>query len=178
MAALPNLMTVAQYRLLPERDDVVYELHSGEVVALTRPKARHYTLQVHSQEVLIPKLRSFGKVLVELPYRPVSEFDLRAADVAVISHARWKAIDQDDNLRGAPELVIEAKSPSNTRRQLQELVALCLANGSLECWVIDPVAQTVTVASKDGLKPRGPCPPATANRPSVRTTKILSGHPA
>ena len=150
MAALPSLLTVAQFRRLPERGDVVYELHHGEVVALTRPKARHYKLQVHLQEMLIPKLVRLGRVLIEFPCRPVAEFELRAADVAVVSHARWDAIDPDDNLYGAPELVIEVKSPSNSRKQLQELVTLCLANGSIECWIVDLPASSVTVARRDG----------------------------
>jgi Uma2 family endonuclease len=150
MAALPSLLTVAQFRELPEGGDFEYELHHGEVVALTRPKARHSKLQLHLQELLKPKLSAFGIVAVEWPYRPLAEFELRVADVAVIAHARWDAIDLDDNLYGAPDLVIEVKSPSNSRKQLQALVALCLANGAVECWILDAVNPRVTVARRDG----------------------------
>jgi Uma2 family endonuclease len=150
MAALPSLLTVAQFRELPEGGEFEYELHHGEVVALTRPKARHYSMQVHLQDLLAPKLRNFGRVVIEMPYRPLAEFELRAADVAAVSHARWQAIDPEDNLRGAPDLVIEIKSPSNTRKQLQELVTLCLANGAMECWVLNSVTPCVTVARRDG----------------------------
>ena len=45
MAALPNLITVAQFRELPEGGECTYELHHGEVVAVTRPRARHSELQ-------------------------------------------------------------------------------------------------------------------------------------
>jgi hypothetical protein len=44
MAALPDLITVQQFRRMPD-DGRAYELHHGEVVALTRPKAKHYNLQ-------------------------------------------------------------------------------------------------------------------------------------
>jgi Uma2 family endonuclease len=150
MAALPDLITVEQFRQLPKGGEYAYELHHGEVVALTRPKPRHWLLQSRLRRLLEPKLKDFGEVETEVPYRPVAEFDLRAADVAAIARSRWKAIDLDDDLRGAPELVIEVKSPSNTRRQLQELAALCLANGALEFWIVDTDASTVSVVRSEG----------------------------
>ncbi|SPE40736.1 hypothetical protein SBA3_3890007 [Candidatus Sulfopaludibacter sp. SbA3] len=150
MAALPDLMTVAQFQQLPKGGEHAYELHHGEVVALTRPKARHWKLQSRLLAVLQPKLRNFGGLSIEVPYRPVAEFELRAADVAAISKSRWDAIDPDGDLRGAPDLVIEVKSPSNTRRQLQELAALCLANGALEFWIVDPDASAVSVVRAEG----------------------------
>lgn len=150
MAALPNLITVAQFRQLPEGGEFVYELHHGEVVTLTRPRARHSELQHRLLRVLEPKLVRFGVVRIEYPYRPVAEFELRAADVAAVSRARWEAIDPEDNLRGAPELVIEVKSPSNTERHLRELVALCLANGAIECWIVDADRKSVSVVRGGG----------------------------
>lgn len=150
MAALPNLVTVAQFRELPECGESVYELHYGEVVALTRPKMRHTKLQVRLSRLLETKLQSFGETIVELPYCPLAEFEVRAADVAVVSQDRWNAGDPDGFLAGAPELVIEIKSLSNTPRQLRELAALCLANGSREFWLIDANAQTVSVMRPEG----------------------------
>jgi Uma2 family endonuclease len=148
MAALPDLITVEQFRQLPEGGELTYELHHGEVVALTRPKARHERLQLQLRRLLERNLKSFGEVTTEMAYRAVAEFDLRAADIAVVSWERWKAADLDDNLRGAPDLMIEVLSPSNTRRQLQELVTLCLLNGSVECWLVDPWKQSVTVFTR------------------------------
>jgi Uma2 family endonuclease len=149
MAALPDLITVAQFRQLPD-DGRAYELQHGEVVCVTRPKAKHYQLQRRLVRLLEQKLAAFGQVGMELPYRPVAEFDLRVADVAAVSQTRWDQIDPEDNLRGAPELVIEIKSPSNTDRKLRELASLCLSNGALECWIIDPDQASVTVVHRDG----------------------------
>ena len=87
---------------------------------------------------------------MELAFRPVPEFELRAADVAVISQSRWDESDRDDNLHGAPELAIEVKSPSNTRRELQEKASICLLNGTLEFWIVDPTRKSVTVVHRDG----------------------------
>ena len=150
MATLPDLITVEQFRQLPKGGEFAYELHDGKVVAVTRPKARHWSLQSHLVGLLEPKLKAFGKVGMELPYRPVAEFDLRAADVAAVSRKRFDAIDPDDNLRGAPELVIEIKSPSNTQRKLQALARLCLENGAIQFWILDSNKKTVSVTHRDG----------------------------
>ena len=114
MAALPNLITVAQFRELPEDGGYAYELHHGEVVAVPLPKAKDWKLQGRLRELLQARLRTFGEVAIEVPYRPVAEFGLRVADVAAISRERWDAMDPEDNLRGAPELVVEVNSPSVT----------------------------------------------------------------
>jgi Uma2 family endonuclease len=150
MAALPDLMTVAQFRELPEGGEFAYELHCGVVVRLTRPKPRHWQRQRHIERLLESRLKDFGPVCVEVPFRPVAEFDLRAADVAVISWKRWNEIDPDDDLRGAPDLVIEVKSPSNRKGLLQQFAALCLANGAREFWVVDTEKKSVSVVRGEG----------------------------
>jgi Uma2 family endonuclease len=165
MAALPDLITVEQYRQLPKGGEFVYELHDGEVVEVTRPSEGHWDLQVHLVDLLRTKLASFGKVGMEFPYRAIPEFDLRAAEVAVVSWPRKRATNRGDNLRGAPELVIEVISPSNTKRKLRELVSLCLNNGAIECWLVDPNKESVTVMRTDGssaLYERGAEVPLTA----------------
>jgi Uma2 family endonuclease len=100
MAALLDLITVQQFRQMP--DDGNAYLHHGEVVAVTRPKAR------------------------------------------------YDQIDPDDNLHGAPELVVEIKSPSNTNRKLRELASLALANGCWECWIVEADRASLTVIRRDG----------------------------
>jgi len=151
MAALPNLITVDEFRQLPERGEYTYELHSGEVVAMTRPSAGHWNLQHRLMDLLRTKVADFGIVGVEFPYRAAPEFELRAADVAVVSRARVRATDDDDNLRGAPELVVEVISPSNTKSRLREMVSLCLNSGALECWLVDKHKASVTVVRKNGV---------------------------
>jgi Uma2 family endonuclease len=149
-AAEPLLLTVEQYRQLPEREDVIQELHWGQVITLTRPKARHVKLQSRLVRLLRPQAEHLGYVESELPFRALPDYDLRAADVAFISRERWDEVDDEDDLRGAPELVIEVLSRSNTLAKMQELAALCLSAGTQEFWVLDAKRQTVTVTSRDG----------------------------
>jgi Uma2 family endonuclease len=149
MTALPSLITVERFRNMPD-DGRRYELHYGEVVEVAYPKQKYYDMQERLIEVLVARLPRSWKVSVEFPYRVWAEFELRFADVAVVSEARRAATDPEDNLHGAPELVIEVKSPSSTREELRELAALCLAKGSLEFWVVDLEGVSVTVIHRDG----------------------------
>lgn len=148
-AAEPLLLTVEQYRQLPDREDVLQELHWGQVVTLTRPKMRHSRLQYRLVELLRAKAGVKGIVAAEVPFRALPEYDLRAADAAFVSQARWDAADADDNLHGSPELVIEVLSPSNTKAEIREKAALYLSTGAEEFWVVDPKRKTVKVVSRD-----------------------------
>jgi len=152
MATLPDLITVERFRNMPD-DGCKYELRRGEVVPVGYPKKRHYRRQrrlVKLLEARQARLPRSWEVGMEFAYRPLPEFEFRCADVAALTEARWDATDEDDNPRGAPELVIEIKSPSNTKRELAKLASLCLANGSREFWVVDLDRVSVTVMHRDG----------------------------
>jgi Uma2 family endonuclease len=150
MAALgePLLMTVEQFQALPERQDVLEELHWGCPVTLSRPKPWHIKLQIRIADLLRPLLAEVGYVITELPFRAIPQYDLRAADVAYISRERWDAAGNQE-LSGSPELVVEVLSPSNTKPKLQEYMALCLAHGCQEFWAVDRSAETVTVTGRE-----------------------------
>jgi hypothetical protein len=70
MAALPNMLTVAEFRELPEGGEFTYELHHGEVVQVTRPKLLHWTLQKRLERPLETRLDAFGVVGTELATEP------------------------------------------------------------------------------------------------------------
>lgn len=152
-AATTALVTVAEYRQLPEpADGAVLELWHGEVVRLTRPKKLHLRIQHRLQDLLATLAGSAGFVAVELPFRAEPEHDLRCADVAFVSAARWNAVPDDGDLMGAPELVIEVESPSNTAAELKDKQLLCLANGCQEFWTVYPKLELVEVATADGIR--------------------------
>jgi Uma2 family endonuclease len=152
MAAAPELLmiTVEQYRELPQRDDVIQELHWGQVVTLTRPKMKHIKLQYRLVELLRPKAGGKGVVASEVPFRALPQYELRGADVAFVSQARWIATEDEDNLHGSPELVIEVLSPTNTKAEMREKAALYLSTGAQEFWVVNPRRKNVTVMRREG----------------------------
>jgi Uma2 family endonuclease len=71
--------------------------------------------------------------------------------VAFVSKQRWDEVPDDEDLCGAPELVIEVLSRSNTPAKIQELAALCLSAGTHELWVIDAKRETVTITNRQGI---------------------------
>jgi len=89
-----------------------------------------------------------GRVYTEFPYRPLPEFECWSADVAFVATLRWQTI--DDWLAGAPELVVEVLSPSNSVGQLRDKRKICLENGSREFWVVDTNLREVEVSTADG----------------------------
>ena len=150
-AAEPLLMTVDEYRQLPDREDVIQELHWGMVVTMSRPKMKHTKLQFRLVELLAAKAGHLGVVGAEVPFRALPEYELRGADVAYVSRERWDSTPDDDNLHGSPELVIEVLSPSNTRAGIHEEAVLCLSTGAQEFWVVDPKRETISVTRQGSV---------------------------
>ncbi len=154
MASFPRLITVEQFWELPDDDfpeAFLHELQHGEIVALPRPKHGLYEVQFRLFRLLDARLSSFGMVGFEMPYRPLPEFELRAADVAFVSQARWDGVNPDDVLHGAPDLVVEAMSPSSNEKNLREIVCYGLAAGAQEVWIVNGGRKSITVFRPDGV---------------------------
>jgi Uma2 family endonuclease len=149
MATTSALMTVEQFRALPEPKGGYYELHHGVPALMTRPKHKHWAIQHQLLRTLDPLASRRGVLGIEFSFRPLPEYQLWTADVAYVSQSRYDAIDPEDNLHDAPELVIEVLSPSNTMSEINEREAICLENGCLEFWVVDPKRKTVKVSTPD-----------------------------
>jgi Uma2 family endonuclease len=144
-------MTVEEFRRLPEDSGPVYhELCHGEPVAVPRPKLTHSLIQRNLRELLTPKAEQGSFVDTVVAYRPLPEHELWVADVAYVSVERLRLADPDDNIRGAPQLVVEVLSPSNTAAEIADKAGICLANGSREFWVVDPVRAQMKVTTPDG----------------------------
>jgi Uma2 family endonuclease len=152
MAAISTrLMTVEEFRKIPEDSGPVYhELRHGELVTMTRPKFKHHALQRTLRRLLEQRADPAGLVDTELAFRPLPEHELWVADVAYLSPERLATVDPEDNVHGAPDLVIEVLSASNTVDEMNERERICLENGALEFWVVDQTRRQVKVSTPDG----------------------------
>jgi Uma2 family endonuclease len=144
------LLTVEQFRALPEEFGRRRELHHGEVVAVTRPKLKHSLIQRNLRKLLEPLAEPGSYVDVEVAFRPLPEYELWAADVAYVSAERFRQADPQDNIRGVPDLVVEVLSASNTAAEISGKEQICLANGAREFWVVDSDRRQIKVTTPDG----------------------------
>jgi Uma2 family endonuclease len=143
-------MTVEQFWELPDTQPFYHELHHGELVRVNRPKLKHILIQSRLLDLLKQAIPNMF-VAVEFLFRALPEYEFRGADVAVVSQERIKQADPEDALQGAPELVVDVLSPSNTGSEINDREKLCLENGSREFWVVDPDLRLVKVSRPDGI---------------------------
>jgi len=151
MAATTGQLTVQEFRRLPEDSGGVYhELRHGEIIAVTRPKLKHRLIQARTRDLLKAIAPAGSFVEYEVAFRALPEHELRVADIGYIGEERMKHTDPDDNFLGAPDIVIEVLSPSNTVAEIDDKEKLCLENGAKQFWVVDPDRRQVKVSSPDG----------------------------
>ena len=149
MATTPTrLMTFEEYEKIPNPPGHRYELHHGELFKVPFPEFPHVRAQRQLRRLLESAAGEAGVVEKEMPYRPLPEHECWGADVAYMSNARWDSIDR--YMFGAPELVIEVLSPSNTAAEMLEKRKLCLENGSREFWLVDTRNRQVEVSMSGG----------------------------
>jgi Uma2 family endonuclease len=64
--------------------------------------------------------------------------------------SRYSQIDPEDNLHGAPDIVVEVLSRSNTIAEIDEKEQICLANGSKEFLVVNQFRKNVRLTTPAG----------------------------
>ena len=147
---LTRPITFAEFEQMPDPKGGYLELHHGQLYEMEYPRHGHTMDQYRLLRLLDPLAGETGVVDKEVPYRPVPEYEGWRADVAYVSNERWYGTPREGNLQGAPELVIEVLSPSNTVAELREKMNLCLRNGSREFWTVDSNQREVDVSTPDG----------------------------
>jgi Uma2 family endonuclease len=140
-----GLMTVEEFLKLKEPKAGRYELHHGEVVLVPPPKWGHQNFQERVRILLERLMGASGVVMVAIPFRPAAEYEVWVADVGFVSAGRAQSVGDDEYLMGAPDLVVEVVSPSNTVDEINDRIAICMdapasglsmasAGGSLSPW--------------------------------------------
>ena len=148
--AAPRLMTFAEFETLPDPCGGRYELRHGEPVFVAPPIHDHYQVQQRLRRLLERAAGDAGEVGTEMGFRPLPEHEYWYADVAFLSRKRWDETPPKGNIEGAPELVVEVLSPSNTAAGIRDKKKLCLENGSVEFWVVVIDLGEVEVSTPDG----------------------------
>lgn len=153
--ASTGLVTVDEFLELPEPTEGHLELHHGEVVTMPPPKRGHQRIQRKLQALLLPCIGEAGVVEVEMAFRPTSEHEVWRADIAYVTRERDAATGDDEYLMGAPELVVEVLSPSNTAEEIEDKRLVCMENGCISFWVWSQKRQSISVTEGNVTKHYG-----------------------
>ncbi len=145
MQETPNkLYTYEDY--LKINDDNQYELIGGELILVPSPKTSHQRISSKLYKILVNFIDENN--LGELLYAPtdvfLSETEKPQPDILFISANRLDII-TEDNIKGAPDLVIEILSPSTASRDKVKKSRLYYKYGVKEYWIVDPIAKAVQV---------------------------------
>ena len=135
-------LTYEDYAKTP--DDERWELIDGELIPMASPTVPHQSVDaLLGYEFVRLVKRGVGRVFhsIDVVLSPHNTF---RPDLIFVSNERADIITHA-NIQGAPDLVVEIRSPSTagldevTKRELYERY------GVREYWLADPEAQTVTV---------------------------------
>ena len=78
-----------------------------------------------------------------------SEEDIAQPDIIFVTNENRKIITKD-NIKGAPDLLVEILSPSTSKRDMGIKKKLYARHGVREYWIIDPEREMVDVFSLKG----------------------------
>ncbi len=134
-------------------DNFHYELDQGRLVKLMPPMPLHGRLCAEIARVLGNHCQETGDGVVLgndswclLERKPDT---VRGPDVAVVTRARWEASDPNKMLEGAPDLVVEVASPSQTRASLLKKAWQYLQAGTALVWIFYPAQRKVVILTAD-----------------------------
>jgi Uma2 family endonuclease len=143
-----ELMTFAEFEKLADPAAGHYELHHGELVLMPPRKKTHVKVQRKLFRLLLPFLDHLGFFDTELPFRPAPEYESWQCDIGFISQQRWDR-DENEYFLGAPDLVVEVLSRSNTMDEILDRQDVCFQHGCSIFWTVDTKRRTVMVTTAD-----------------------------
>ena len=164
--------TYEDYRTAPP--DKRYELLDGELLLTPAPNLKHQRLQLRLGMRLAQFIEERG--LGELFFAPcdvvLSNTDVVQPDLLFVSRERQYLLSGGDNVRGAPDLVVEILSPGTAERDRGYKRTLYARHGVKEYWLVDPAAETVWIHT---LRNGSPGLAHTSGREQTLPSPLLAG---
>ncbi|HEX5421124.1 MAG TPA: Uma2 family endonuclease [Gammaproteobacteria bacterium] len=139
--------TYSDYKNLTSSTDDRYELLDGELYKLPAPTTRHQFIAQNLEFLLVQHVRATdcGYVLhapLDVVLGGGSERSVVQPDIIFIAKERASII-TDQEVIGAPDLVVEILSPGTAKRDRGAKKALYERSGVREYWAVDPALESV-----------------------------------
>jgi len=137
--------TYEDYRTAPP--DRRYELLDGDLIMVPAPNLKHQRVQRHLGQRLSQFIeeRDLGEFFFAPCDVVLSDTDVVQPDLLFVSGEREHLLSGGENVRGAPDLVVEILSPATADRARGYKRALYGRHGVTEYWLVDPTAETVSI---------------------------------
>ncbi|MDX2066941.1 MAG: Uma2 family endonuclease [Haliscomenobacter sp.] len=132
---------------LADDDLFIYELFDGEIMKRSAPSLIHQRIS----RKLLGKMDAYieEKKLGEVFSAPVDlnldEHNAFQPDLAFISKERSFLIEDDDYIKGAPDLVVEIISPGTVKKDRVIKKDLCERFAVREYWLVDPLNKGIEI---------------------------------
>jgi Uma2 family endonuclease len=138
--------TYEDYKSLPESETRRYELIEGELIMVPSPNEYHQRISGKLEFILraFVEDKNLGRVY-DAPFDVVfSEEDVVQPDILFVSKPRFSIITEEE-IRGAPDLVVEIFSPATAERDRTYKKTLYARHEVKEYWIVDPEEKTIKV---------------------------------
>lgn len=151
MASTPTrLMTFEEFEQLPTPTDGRLELRHGQIVKTAPLIYDHFLIQQILRDLLDRAAAGRGRAYTRLGFRGLTNGEYWIARVAYVSKERWVRQEPEGYFDGAPDLVVEILSPSNTAAEIADKRTLCLETGCREFWTLDIGKRRIDVSTPGG----------------------------
>ena len=167
-------LTYEDYLLFPD-DGKRHEIIDGEHCVTPAPKTKHQKASFNLSVALgsYVKQRGLGLVLAAPSDVILSDENVVQPDLLFVSTARVSIV-TEDNIRGAPDLVVEIISETTRKRDEVTKRKLYERFGVQEYWVVDPELETVKIFRRT-QQGYGRAVELSKERNDLLTTRLLPG---
>jgi Uma2 family endonuclease len=145
-------LTYDDYVAMPD-DGRRYELIEGELVLNPAPRTKHQAISIALASAMYTHVKAHDAGVVYAAPTDVvlSPHNVVEPDIVFVSKERASIV-TDNNVQGAPDLVVEIISDASRSRDASVKRRLYERFGVSEYWLFDPVTDTVRIYARSGDK--------------------------
>lgn len=133
-------LTLEDYNALPDEPDCDYEVIDGVLYVTPRARPGHQAIQTALVFELVGYVRpaKLGQVIPDADLIIDGRNTYISPDIMYFSAEKWAQIDPREQIRIAPDLVVEILSPSTARKDIVKKRRQYAAIGVPSYWIVDP----------------------------------------